>query len=354
MDKEQFINNIKSKVGYIITAITVLAFIVSGFIRIDLKQNDIWSIVLDSALLFFLSLAISNTLNVQGLIDGDNNKKVLDAKSELNNSYNNIKNNTQYIDAYVIYKNNKAEKEVIISILREYNLDYSKHFKNNGEFIYDSLFEIYDADSEFVKKDKTKKNKILKRLAHGIKISKLTRGDILCQNIVEVRNPLKRVAVGENTYIANANGKALVSKIFTTIIGGCYCASFIGLDAGDIIYKVMWATILLVLGLVEYLKAYRYKTTDYVARLKQSTEWLDEYTNMYHTQEIQDIFNNYIKSSYYNYNLINNKNTSASSNYNNIYNNSHDSTVIHNYTNNVDDVVDNPPDTIDLNGIKNI
>lgn len=349
MNKEDFINSIRQRIGYIATAIGVLAYIISGFVSISPKTNDIWSILIDSILLFFLGISITNTLNIQALIDGESSTKVIDAKKELNDSYNNIKNNTQYIDAYVLYKNKKAEQEVRASILREHNLDYTIHFDNNGELIYNSLFIINDNDSDFVKKDKEQKNKILKKLSKGVKVSKISRGDVLCQNIVDNRDPLKRVAVGESMYLAGSNGKTIISKIFTTLICGCYGASFIGLNAGDIIYKVMWATIILILGLVEYIKTYRYKTTDYVARLKQSTEWLDEFYNLYQTQEIQDIFNNYIKSSYYNNNFINN-NSSINNNYNNINTSADTSTpLMHNYNNNVDDVVDdvNKANTID-------
>lgn len=308
MNKEDLINSIRQRIGYIATAIGVLAYIISGFISISPKHNDIWAIVIDSILLFFLSISITNTLNIQALIDGENSTKVKDAKTQLNNSYNNIKNNTQYIDAYVLYKNKKAEQEVRSSILREYNLDYTQHFDKNGELIYDSLFVINDNDSDFIKKDKEQKNKILKKLSKGVKVSKISRGDVLCQNIVDNRDPLKRVAVGESMYLAGSNGKTIISKIFTTLVCGCYGASFIGLNAGDIIYKVMWATIILILGLVEYIKTYRYKTVDYVARLRQSTEWLDEFYNMYQTQDIQEIYNNYLQSSYYynNYNINNN------------------------------------------------
>jgi hypothetical protein len=207
--------------------------------------------------------------------------------------------------------NKKAVYDVRASILREHNLDYDKHFNKDGELIYDSLFEINDYDSDFVKKDKEQKNKILKKLSKGIKVSKISRGDVLCQNIVDNRDPLKRVAVSESMYLAGSNGKTIISKIFTTLICGCYGASFIGLDAGDIIYKIMWATIILILGLVEYIKTYRYKTVDYVARLRQSTEWLDEFYNMYQAKDIQEIYNNYLKSSYYN--NINNNNCNLNS-----------------------------------------
>jgi len=288
-------------IGYWAVAIIVIAFFVIGLINPFRKDSDVLSILVSSALLLFLGISITSALIYQALLDGDKHDKVIKARQQVNLTYNSIKDKSSLVDIYVMHKNRTAQKEVIYNCLRSENLEYSNHFKPDGTFKYDSFLKINDTDSKFVKKDKIAKNKMLKELAKGVKITTITRADVLCQEETTTRDPLKR-AKSEKKFVAEENGKMVFSKIFSAILGGCYGATIIGLSWGEILYKVLWAAILIVMAIVSYMKTFRYKTVDYVSRLNQSAEWMDEFGNMVKTKELDKLKTEYDRVYYINSN----------------------------------------------------
>lgn len=285
-------NILGNYIGYLAVAIIVIAFFIIGVIAPVKKSDDIWGILCSSALLLFLGISITTALIYQASLDGEKNEKVIKARTQVNIAYNGIKDNTQYIDVYVMHKNITAQKEVITNYLKAENLDYNNHFNSNGTFKYDSFLKINDSDSDFVKKDKEAKNNLLEKLANGINISTISRADVLCQDEVINTDPLKRPRT-EKQFMATETSKTIVTKVFSAILGGCYGATFIGVSWGEMLYKLLWAIILIAFAIISYMKTYRYKTVEYVARLNQSATWMDEFGNMVKSKDLEKLKQEY-------------------------------------------------------------
>lgn len=284
-------------IGYLSVVFIVIAFLIIGIIVPEKKSGDLWGTLCSSALLLLLGVAITSSLIYQASLDGDKSDKVQKAREQVNISYKGIKDNTQDIDVYTWHKNRTVHKEVIINYLKSENLEYKNHFKSDGTFDYDSFLKINDDDQDFVKEDKNAKNKLLRKLARGIHITTITRADVLCQDEVTNNDPLKR-AKTEKEFIWKENCRMFTSKVLSAILGGCWGATFVGISWGEMLYKLLFSIILIVMAMLSYLKTYRYKTVDYVSRLNQSAEWMDEYGNLIKTEEFKKIKQEYDKMYY--------------------------------------------------------
>lgn len=325
------VNKVKSfigdKLGYLIVLIIVIGFFVIGVIVPAKKSDDIWSILCDSAILLALGITITSALIYQALLNGDKNQKVVDAREQVNLAYKGIKDKTQHIDVYVFHKNRTAQREVITNCLKSENLEYSNHFNEDGTFKYDSFLVINDSDNEFVKKDKEAKNKMLKKLASGVKITTISRADVLCQDEVTKDDPLRR-AKAEKRFMAEENGRMIIFKVMSAIFGGMYGATFVGISWGEILYKMLWAILLIAFALVSYMKTYRYKTVDYVARLNQSAEWMDEFGNIVsHEDMLNKLRDEYNKLYYSSKDSVENNSEDIINQDNNIPNNNKINTI---------------------------
>ncbi len=278
-----------NNIGYILTVIIVLGFILSGLIIPGIKQTNIWLILVSSGLMLGLGLTLNMILPIQALIDGEKHENVVSAKQRVNETYVSIKEKTQYTDTYVDIKNKKALKQVITNKLRKELLEYDNHFYEDGTFNYESFLVINEKDSDFIKAEKERKNKLLEELSKGLKITLITRADVLAQDEATDNDPNKR-ADNEKRFLARQFRSSIVTKVASAIFGGAFGATFAGLEIGDILYRLIWSIILVAFAFLGYMKAYRYKTVDYVARLRQSAEWQEEMHNMIESGELEAEF----------------------------------------------------------------
>jgi hypothetical protein len=278
-----------SNIGYILTIVIVLGFVLSGLIIPGIKQTNIWLILVSSGLMLGLGITLNMILPIQALIDGEKHENVISAKQRVNETYVSIKDKTQYTDAYVDVKNRKALKQVITNKLRKELLEYDNHFNEDGTFKYDSFLVINEKDSEFIKAEKERKNKLLEELSKGLKITLITRADVLAQDEATDNDPNRRPET-EKKFLVKQFRNNLITKVASAVFGGAFGATFAGLAVGDIIYRLIWSIILVAFAFLGYMKAYRYKTVDYVARLRQSAEWQEEMYNMIVSGELEAEF----------------------------------------------------------------
>ena len=275
-----------SNLGYILTVVIVIGFILSGLIIPGIKQANIWIILVNSGLMLGLGLTLNMILPIQALIDGEKHENVINAKERVNETYVPIKEKTQYTDTYVDIKNKKALKQVITNKLRKELLEYDNHFNEDGTFDYDSFLVINEKDSEFIKAEKARKNSLLEELSKGLKITQITRADVLAQDEATDNDPNKR-AENEKRFLSKHFRDGVLVKVACAIFGGAFGATFSGLAVGDIIYRLIWSIILVAFAFLGYMRAYRYKTVNYVARLRQSAEWQEEMHNMIESGELE-------------------------------------------------------------------
>lgn len=278
-----------SNIGYILTVVIVLGFILSGLIIPGIKQTNIWLILVSSGLMLGLGITLNLILPIQALIDGEKHENVISAKQRVNETYVSIKEKTQYTDTYVDVKNKKALKQVITNKLRKELLEYDNHFNEDGTFKYNSFLVLRESDSEFIKAEKERKNKLLEELSRGLKITFITRADVLAQDEATDNDPNRRPETEKRFLVKQFRG-SLVTKVASAIFGGAFGATFVGLAIGDILYRLIWSIILVAFAFLGYMKAYRYKTVDYVARLRQSAEWQEEMYNMIVSGELEAEF----------------------------------------------------------------
>lgn len=278
-----------NNIGYILTVVIVLGFVLSGLIIPGIKQANIWLILVSSGLMLGLGITLNMILPIQALIDGERHENVTNAKARVNETYLLIKDKTQYTDTYVDIKNKKALKQVITNKLRKELLEYDNHFNEDGTFKYDSFLVLRESDSEFIKAEKERKNRLLEELSKGLKITLITRADVLAQDEATDNDPNKRPET-EKRFLVKQFRNNLITKVASAVFGGAFGATFAGLAIGDILYRLIWSIILVAFAFLGYMKAYRYKTVDYVARLRQSAEWQEEMHNMIESGELDAEF----------------------------------------------------------------
>ena len=111
--KIKIVKSVTNNIGYILTVVIVLGFVLSGLIIPGIKQTDIWLILVSSGLMLGSGITLNMILPIQALIDGERHESVTSAKQRVNETYMSIKDKTQYIDAYVDVKNKEAIKSAL-------------------------------------------------------------------------------------------------------------------------------------------------------------------------------------------------------------------------------------------------
>jgi hypothetical protein len=261
-------------IGYILTLLVVLAYILTAIFNLSQTGNDLIEILASSFLIFILGIALSNTLGHQGMNDGEQNQDVKEVKQTHYETL--VATQTYWHDTpkYCEFKNAQALQQERERILNFATLKYKDYYDKDARFIGTFIDEPKD---ERFKSTVKKQNKAIKKSIDLI-ITQITPSDMITESS-KPNDPLAR-GRSKSKYLVQQNTRDIFSKVATGIFGGIYTATFIGADVGTIAYRIVIAIVLLAFAVVRYYSNFRYVVSEYKERIEMSTHWLKEFKTM--------------------------------------------------------------------------
>lgn len=272
---KKFNESFKDYIGYILTVLVVLAYILTAVFSLTETGKNVLEIVASSFLIFVLGIALSNTLGHQGLNDGEQQPEVKQTKDDHYNMLTETQPYWHETPAYCEYKNAQALRQERERILSFATLKYDDYFDIDARFI--GTF-IPDPKDERLKPLVKKQNQAIQKSIE-LEITQITPSDMITESS-KPNDPLAR-GRSKSKYLVEQNTRDIFSKVATGIFGGIYTATFIGADIGSIAYRIVIAIVLLAFAVVRYYANYRYVISEYKERIEVSTHWLKEFKTLH-------------------------------------------------------------------------
>jgi len=270
---KKFNNLFRDYIGYILSLLVVLGYILTGVFILNDTGKNITQIIVDSFIIFILGVLLSNTMGLQGLNDGDQDERVVEQKKAHSGVLLDAQPFWFNSPKFCEYKNKTALKQERERLLNFATLSYNDFFDEDGRFI-GKLIKAQGSMKKFIEKQ----NEAI-RQACNLEITQITPSDLVTEN-AKPGDPLAR-GRSKVQYVAQTNARDIIFKIATGIFGGIYTAQFIGADLGEIAYRIVIAIILLAFGVVKYYANFRFITGENNERTKVAIQWLKEFKTLH-------------------------------------------------------------------------
>ena len=250
---------ISKNIMLVITSIVALAYISTSFINIKETGKTLLEILGESLLVFMFSYFIIQSFSLQGILNGEVSKEVIESKKILEDTRKEIGSDVSKLSKWLVEKNNQIESEIKTNYLCDYGLSY------------ESVLAGEHLNKNFTKKELKKIKKIKLK-----KIIRITASELMNENN---KNPFNPMYLGkkQNEFLTQRNISNLISKITFTVLFGYFSTSFIGFNFGDFIWKIIQVVLFLILGTMEYFRSYLYMTGEYCEMLKKKSNILREF-----------------------------------------------------------------------------
>lgn len=271
---KRFNDLFREYIGYVLSLLVVLAYILTAVFTLDNTGQTIQEILVNSFIIFILGILLSNTMGHQGMNDGELHDSVIQTKQEHMELLTQTQPYWHETPEFCELKNTQALRQERERILNFATLKYSDFFDNDGRFI-GALIQL--TDKRLKPLVDRKNNAILKAIK--LEITQISPTDLITEN-AKPNDPLAR-GRSKAQYLTESNIKDLLLKVLTAVFGGLYTASFIGADLGEIAYRIVIAIILLAFGVVKYYANYRYMVGENKDRTIMATHWLKEFKTLH-------------------------------------------------------------------------
>lgn len=272
---------IRQSVGYLIVFITSVIYILTAIFVIDKTDKTIWQILGDGALAFFLGIFINRIFELQGMINGEQDPKVLETNKLHGQKVVKIEPYIDRLDDWCNEQNNKNYKIQRTKILSAAGLSYSKCFDENGIALDYILPDAYFYTRE-ERKDKRKKAEYVKakfqykcyRSAVRLKLTPLSSTALTSEN-VKKEDP-GNLGQDKKTYEKRRMAMDIITKLTLSIVFGLYSIKLIqNFSWANLIWTGLQVGFFLCLGIIKMFLAQSFITGEFRSRTIKKIDYLE-------------------------------------------------------------------------------
>lgn len=266
--KNFFVRNI----GYFIVALVSLIYIATAIITIDKTGKTLGQIVADSALVFFLGFFITRVFDLQGILSGEQDDRVIKAINVHGETVVKISPYIDRLDKWCRLKNEENLRIQRTRILATEGLKYVDYFNADG-----SSKKIV-VDEERMKNKLLRKNEI-KRIACfnkalRLKLTPLTAGELTSESS-KTHDPYN-FGRTKAQYEKQKATSDLISKIFIAIIFGYYAVKTIEhFNVATLIWNCFQVGIFLMIGVIGMIRSFLFIVDEWRGRVVKKTNHLE-------------------------------------------------------------------------------
>ncbi|MBQ7308322.1 MAG: hypothetical protein IJW82_07345 [Clostridia bacterium] len=237
-----------------------LTYIISGFVAIKENGKTFFEILGESTLVFLFSYFIIQSFSLQGILNGEDSKEVVNQRQEHIKIKQTLGEKISKLSGWLLKKNMDIEKEIKTEALCDFGITYKDLISDNFD------------KTKFSKKELKKLKQIKTK-----KITKLTASEILNENFKK-NNPLY-LGQTKKSFLTQRNLSTLTTKLIFTLLFGYFSTAFIGFNVEELIWKLIQVVMFLILGVMEYYRSYMYMTGEYAEIISKKIVLLKEFSH---------------------------------------------------------------------------
>lgn len=266
----------KQYIGYIVIVLACLIYIARGVITVEETGKTVAQILGDGFLALFFGVFINYVFELQGMMDGERNEKVIATNKSHADIVEDISPNIDKLDEWCDKKNKEALKNARVRILSAYGLKYDDCFDEEGVAKPLSLLKE-DMRLKTKEEKKMQKDKIAcYKKACKVKLTLLTTNSLTSEGGREY-DPYY-LGQTKRQYKRKTTTMDLISKIGIACIFGYYGAKFVSsFSWAFLIWTGIQVVLFLIMGVVKLYTSYMFVIDDYRARVIKKIDNLTKF-----------------------------------------------------------------------------
>lgn len=277
----------KNSIGYFAIILLCVLYLCVSFITISKTGKTVVDIVADTALAFVFGVCINSIFELQGMLDGDRDPRML-ATSKLHaETIDRISSHIGELSDWCEKRNNEAIKVQRTRILASHGLKYDDCFDQDGVALMytPKTYRIPDGLSRWRKyKEERNIKRAEKNRYKGYERSvRLTITPLTASVLTsEGGKPNDPFYLGRTKleYERTQTVKSVITRILTAIIFGYYSASLIeNFKWSSLIWIVLQVGIFVACGVMSYYTALIFVTDEYRGRIIKKIDNLQAFEN---------------------------------------------------------------------------
>ncbi|MEG2541254.1 MAG: hypothetical protein RSB59_05760 [Clostridia bacterium] len=266
----------KNNIGYFIVGFVVIIYVLTAFITIGKTGKTVSQIIADGAVVFFLGFAINRIFDLQGMMNGDRDERVVNTVRLHGEIVTRVAPYIDKLDEWCDVKNKEALRVQRTKILASEGIKYESYFGQDG------VARTYEINKERLK-DKFFRKAELRRMrcyykALKIKLTPLTAGALTSEG-GKHQDPYYLGRTKEQ-YETKTSISGILSKVFTACLFGYYGVELIkDFNYASLIWTALQVGVFLIMGVIKMYQSYIFVTDEYRGRIIKKIDNLQKFEN---------------------------------------------------------------------------
>lgn len=267
---------IKQYIGYIVIVLACLIYIARGIITVEETGKTVMQILGDGFLALFFGVFINYVFELQGMMDGERNDKVIATNQKHADIVDEISPDIDKLDDWCDKKNKEALKLARVRILSANGLKYDDCFDEEGVAKPLSSLKL-DLNCSSKEERRQVKDKIkCFRKACKVKLTLLTTNSLTSEGGRDY-DPYY-LGQTKRQYKRKTTTMDLISKLGIACIFGYYGAKFVtSFSWAFLIWTGIQVVLFLIMGVVKLYTSYMFVVDDYRARVIKKIDNLTKF-----------------------------------------------------------------------------
>ena len=269
-------NYLKQNLGYFVIALACIIYVARGIITISETGKTVLEILVDGALALFFGIFINIVFELQGMMSGDRDDRVLNTIRKHGDIVDTISPYIDKLDEWCEKKNKEALKLARIRMLSSHGLKYDDYFDEDGVA---KEFKINKTKLESTNKEERQQEKDRIRCfknACKIKLTLLTTNSLTSEGGRDY-DPYY-LGQTKKQYKTRTAMTDFVSKIGVAVIFGVYGAQLVqSFSWAFLVWTAIQVVLFLIMGVVKLYTSYMFVVDDYRGRIVKKIDNLTKF-----------------------------------------------------------------------------
>ena len=262
--------------GIISVALICAVFMATAFIEMGRTGKTPGEIISESAITFILGLCIDSLLDIQGIINGERDERVIKTLTLHNDTVVRISPFIERLDDWCAHKNTEALCAQRTKLLAAEGLKYSDCFDSDGvakPFIPDKE----KLKNKYLKRAERRKRRCYRK-AVRLKLTPLCAGELTSEG--SRGDDPYYMGRSKSQYSSQMRIKDVLSKLCTAGVLGYYGVSLLtDFDPAVLIWRAVQVATLLLMGIIKMFNSQMYMTDEYRGRVIKKIDYLQKFEN---------------------------------------------------------------------------
>lgn len=264
---------IKNNAGYLAVAAVCIVYMATAFVTVGETGKSIGAIIADGAVSFFLGAFITHLLDLQGLMLGESDPKMIATHNDHSKLVMKISPNIDKLDEWCEQRNREALRIARVRILASAGIKYENYF--DGDDPKEFAFEKCSTLSARIKQ--LSRYRIYKK-ALKPKLTPLSSGTLTSEG--GKIDDVNYLGMTKGEYEARVGAQDIISKIALSLVFGYYGVDMLAnFSPATLIWRALQTGIFLVMGTIKLYRSYRFIVDDYRNRVIKKTDYLQKFDN---------------------------------------------------------------------------